>query len=458
MKTNVTIRKAPVYTHGGAISSNISPIQRLRRLTMACLLWEDTFYVDGKTIADQIEEVCTQLDQVQVLNIARECHLKGLLRHVPLLLIVNSFKCKNKLIRTDEFGVTFQGAMDIIADICSRPDQMTELLSLYWKDGKKPIPAQLKKGLAKAFTRFDEYALQKYNRDTPIKLRDVLFLSHAKPKNDEQAELWKRLISNQLKTPETWEVKLSSGEDKKESFSELLAKGKMGKLAIVRNLRNMQESGVDKSLVKDQLLKQKREILPFQFIAASRACPQWEDIIDESMVDSLKDRNKLSDITAIFVDVSGSMTDKISGKSEISRMDAACGIAILLREICESVDTFTFSNQLAFVPPRHGMALRDSIIRSQPNSGTCLGGALNLFLANKKKDLVINRVIVITDEQANDIPPRMLGVERCYIINVGTYEHGIKNNGEWLTINGFSEYVIDYIQEIEKEEVKSNDQ
>jgi len=452
MKINVKA-KTPVYTHEGALSTNVSPIQKLRRLTMACMLWEDNFYVDGKTVSEQIEEVCKQLDQVQVLNMARECHLKGLLRHVPLWLIVCSFKCRNRLTQKEMFGETLQSASDIIAEICSRPDQMTELLGLYWKGGKKPLAAQLKKGLAKAFTKFDEYSLQKYNRDSPIKLRDVLFLSHAKPKDDEQAELWKKLISNQLRTPETWETKLSAGEDKKESFQELLEKGKMGKLAIVRNLKNMEQSQVDKALVERELMKSKREILPFQYLSAARMCPRWEDMIDKAMIQSLENREKLKGVSVILVDVSGSMDQIISAKSETKRIDAACGIAILLREICEGLDVFTFSEQVAFIAPRHGMALRDGIVNSQSHIGTYLGRALSSLMSNLKKDLIVDRIIVVSDEQSCDIPPKMHGFKNCYMINVGCYENGIKNNGDWLTISGFSENVINYIQEIEREEI-----
>ena len=50
--------------------------------------------------------------------------------------------------------------------------------------------------------------------------------------------------------PDTWETRLSSGADKKESFEELLINGKLGKLATLRNLRNMSDSGISKSLVR----------------------------------------------------------------------------------------------------------------------------------------------------------------------------------------------------------------
>lgn len=447
MKTNVSV-KEKVYTHEGALSTKVDPLSALKRSVMACMLWEDNFYEDGKSISERIHELCSQCQKIQVLNVARKVHSQGLLRHVPLWLILGSFKAKGKM---ESFvqGERMEPVSNFISNICTRPDQMTELLSLYWKDGKKPIPSQMKKGLAQAFCKFDEYQLAKYNRDAPVKLKDVLFLCHAKPKDDAQAELWKRLISGTMKTPDTWEVRLSSGQDKKESFEVLLKEGKMGRLAVLRNLRNMYEAKLDKELVRSGLLSKSRPLLPFQFIQAAKHCPQWEDIIDESMLSSLEEKEKLQGVTVILVDVSGSMTSgTISSKSEATPQDAASGLAILLREVCERYEIFSFSNHLVQIPPRRGMALRDAIKTSQPSSGTFLGQTLNT-LNTARNGAYIDRVIVITDEQTNDTPPEMKNTGSCYILNVSNCKNGIKNNGQWTIISGFSEASIDYIREIQ---------
>ena len=39
---------------------------------------------------------------------------------------------------------------------------------------RQPVSAQVKKGLARALTKFDAYQLAKYDRDSAVKLRDVL--------------------------------------------------------------------------------------------------------------------------------------------------------------------------------------------------------------------------------------------------------------------------------------------
>ncbi len=51
---------------------------------------------------------------------------------------------------------------------------------------------------------------------------NVLFLCHAKPKDAEQAAVWKRLVENTLGPPDTWELALSAGKDKRENIERLL--------------------------------------------------------------------------------------------------------------------------------------------------------------------------------------------------------------------------------------------
>ena len=103
-----------------------------------------------------------------------------------------------------------------------RADELSELVAIYWRNGKRPLSAQLKKGLARAFAKFDAYELAKYDRPGPVRLRDVLFLVHAKPQAAAQAETWRKLAEKQLDSPDTREVALSAGADKRDTFERLL--------------------------------------------------------------------------------------------------------------------------------------------------------------------------------------------------------------------------------------------
>lgn len=419
-------------THEGAPARNISSELQLRRSALACLLWEDQFYEDGVEIAGRIQSLVPKVKAEIVAALAIEARSKMKLRHVPLLLVREMARLKTHR----------ELVSRTLAQVIQRADELAEFVAIYWKDGKTPLSAQTKKGLAEAFRKFDEYQLAKYDRSGPIRLRDVLFLCHAKPRDAEQAALWKRLIEGELQTPDTWEVALSSGANKRDAWERLLGERKLGALALLRNLRNMKQAGVDESLVLDGIESMNiGRVLPFRFLAAARYAPQWEESLERAMLASLKGHEKLSGRTVLLVDVSGSMMAALSRRSEILRTDAAYGLAILLREICEKATTFTFSDDLVEVPPRRGFALRDALDASQPHSATYLGRALEKI--REKYD----RIIVITDEQAHDHVPGPRG--RGYVINVASNKNGV-GYGPWTHIDGWSEAVVEYIRTLEQ--------
>ena len=154
--------------------------------------------------------------------------------------------------------------------------------------------------------------------------------------------------------------------------------------------------------------------------------------------------------TGLVVDVSGSMDERIARKSETTRIDAAAGLAILLREKAEQVVFATFSNQVAVIPPCRGFALRDAIRASQPHQGTYLRRALELLPDDAQATgwSGLDRVIVITDEQSHDgILPAF--TELAYVVNVAPYKHGVSYRDGWTHIDGWSERVIDYVREAE---------
>lgn len=426
-----------IKTHEGASAARAHGIDQLRRSVMSCMLWESEFYEDGEKIADRIMRLSETLPADEVARVAIEARSKYNLRHVPLLIVRAMAKRKN-----------MPGGLvaDTLAEVIQRPDELAEFISIYWKDGKQPLSAQVKKGLARAFVKFGSYQLAKYNRDDAIKLRDVLFLVHAKPKDDEQAAVWKQLVDGTLAAPDTWEVALSGGGDKRETFERLMREKKLGGLAFLRNLRNMAQAGVSRDAVAAyaQVAKADR-ILPFRFVAAARHVPQWEHLIEPMMLRAAGSFDHMEGPTAILVDHSGSMRQMISEKSEISRFDAASALAILVRETCENVRVFTFSDRTIEVASRRGFALADGIKSVINPVGTRLGKAVRTVYANFPE---CRRVIVITDEQSSDAPPQPIGAG--YIINVASFQNGV-GHGKWVTINGWSDAVIQYINAIESE-------
>ncbi len=433
-------------THEGAPAKRITPEQALRRSVLSCMLWETEFYEDGVQIAGRVHELVPQVEAEKVAALAIEARERMKLRHAPLLLV-----------REMARHATHRALVaETLTRVIQRADELSEFVAIYWAGGRQPLSAQVKKGLAAAFGKFDEYALAKYDRAGAVRLRDVLFLSHARPVDEAQAALWKRLAENELATPDTWEVALSAagrGEEgeakasaKREVWERLLAERKLGALALLRNLRNMHTAGVADEMVLAALAAMKTDrVLPFRFLAAARNAIQWEPALEAAMFRSLEGRSaRLSGHTVLLVDVSGSMVSPISARSEMNRTDAAYGLAILLREIAEKVTIYTFSTEAKRVPSRRGMALRDALDQSQAHGGTNLGASLKQV--ERELHEKFDRLIVITDEQSHDSVPAPHG--KGYVINVASARNGV-GYGAWNHIDGWSEAVIDYIVELE---------
>jgi 60 kDa SS-A/Ro ribonucleoprotein len=239
-KMNVWKRMFPVRTHEGAVAQKVDAKSELRRAVLTCLLWEDTFYEKGSDIAKRIAALAAENQPEVLAALAREARTKMHLRHAPLFLV-------RELARQKGAGPL---VAETLEDLIQRADELGEFVTLYWKERKQPLSAGVKRGLARAFTKFDAYQLAKYDRESMVKLRDVLFLCHAKPKDEAQAALWKNLVENTLESPDTWEVALSAGKDKRENFERLLREGKLGGMAVLRNLRLMLASGVDPQLIR----------------------------------------------------------------------------------------------------------------------------------------------------------------------------------------------------------------
>lgn len=438
-KTNLAIRH-DLATHEGAPAhiASSNPVNQLRRSVLSCLLFEDNFYEDGETIAKRIADTAKLVPAETLAALAREARGRWNLRHAPLLL----------LSALADHGKGSALVADAVADAVQRADELAELLAIRSKVTGKPVKRALthglRKGLARAFGRFDAYALAKYNRDGAIKLRDVLFLTHPQARDEAQAELWRRLIDGSLESPDTWEVALSAGADKAETFTRLLREGKLGYLALLRNLRNMTESGVDAGLIRDAILARKgaARVLPFRYVAAARACPQMEPALDQALSEAISELPILPGRTAVLVDVSGSMSERLSAKSDMQRIDAAAALASIIHG---DVRVFSFTDVVVEVPARRGMAGVDAIINSQPHGSTYLGQAV----AAINQQVPHERLIVVTDEQSADLVPDPVA-KLAYMVNVAPHRNGV-GYGRWTHIDGFSEGVLRFIGEHERD-------
>lgn len=441
-------------------------VAKLRRIVMANLLWEDLAYVDGASIVEEIQSLVPQVDAAAVAAIAVEARTVQKLRHVPLLIV-------REMVR----HATHRSLVaDTLSKIICRPDELGEFVSLYWKTngGKKSLPAQVKKGLAKAFTKFDEYQLAKWNRsDREVKLRDVLFLVRPKPKFEQQATWWQRLADKQLPTPDTWEVGLSAAksvEEKRAVWERLIADRKLGALALLKNLRNLQEHGVDKRIIAEAIAgANPAMLLPLDFIRARQFAGDYVRELEDLMFRCCAQFKKLPGWTILVVDVSGSMQHKLSAKSLFNRLDAGAAMAVLAAEMCQHVRVYVTAgsdtlrtHQTAKLPALRGFGLSDRVMASLHQMG---GGGIFTrqcleVIERYEKDA--DRLIVFSDSQDCDVPgsPRAKPfATHNYIVDVSAEKHGVAYADTWTAeISGWSEHFLRFISELENPTAPLNDE
>lgn len=474
MKTNVKKTSPNAY---GNQTRELTAYEKLQRSAINCLLWEDTFYEDGESIADRIKKYMEQVTPEQARSVLKEAKVDNKLRHMPLFLLVNM--AKNGYLTAED-----------VANTITRVDDMSELLSLYWstdwKDStgntvknKHTVPKSIVKGIQKALPKFDEYQLAKYRGDRyDVSLKTVIKMTHPKPENAEMEALWGRAINGNLATPDTWEVGLTNCHtpaEKKEFWTRMLTEktekgfNKLGALALIRNLRNMQSVNVDEDNIRSALgSASMSKILPFQLVTAARYAPQLEDVLETKLLESIDSMEKLEGDTVVLLDTSGSMRSPLSGKGETTCQDVAASMGAIIRGVCNKSIIYTFQEDIQVVPSgRKGFALIDCVRRA-PSGGTsvidCTNDAVRLYKESHNGKYPA-RVIVVTDEQTNsdgtgrswrrgitvkldNLPSNCNG----YIINVGTYENGVgyNNSCNYVHINGWSENVLKYISAYEK--------
>lgn len=432
MKTNVR-KKEKTYTYEGGKGRKFSPEQELRRSVVNCLLFEKEFYEDGESIFKRILNTSKKVDKTKVAELAREARHEFGIRHAPLVLLLD-------LIRRGGHGVA-----GVIADVISRADEPGELLALYWRDGKKPLSAQMKKGLAETFHKFDEYQFAKYTSSkAAIKPRDVMFLTHPKPITPEEEELFRKIADNELSVPDTWEVRLSSGENKKNVFEDLLSRNKLGALALIRNLRNMEEVGVDEDLIVEALQRAGRAkgILPFQWARAYSNTKHFKREINKTFQENMHNEEAFKGNTVILVDVSGSMFGWDTKRYEYAATFAAA--------FNGNKRVFAFSDEVKEVT-KYLNSL--SLITHIPNviepGGTQMWKAVR-EVKTLTKDWNVDRVIIVTDEQVFWDEEEPGFGKYNYIVNVAPYKVGVSTDDSWTRVDGVSLNIFKWMHEYEK--------
>lgn len=443
----------------------LTDFQKAERTICTMLLGEDNFYEDGQSTMDRLASYVPNLTEDECRKILMEAKVDNKLRHAPIFWA-------NKMLKN---GYLKSKDAELVTD---RVDCVTDFLAAYYGDSsnKHGLPKQLVKGLQNSLNGFDRYQFSKYRgNDNAIKLRDAIRIVRPDPnksKNEDQSQTYKDIVNGTLKMSEdTWEVGLSlchTDDEKKAFWTRMLTEkndkgfNKLGSLALLRNLRNMLSVGVSEDLIRGALEKASmKKILPFQIIGAARFAPQLSDVLETKLMESMKNYETLKGDTVFLVDVSGSMSSTISGKSELRRADAGAGVAAIVDAICERSTVYRFTQTLTPVNRAyHGFAMINDIT-DNVCGGTEVIRCTNSAIENFRKahdGRFPDRVIVITDEADNSYyggygQPLMNLPKSCkgYVVNVGTYENGVNyNDSSWTRVSGWSDGIVKFISEKER--------
>lgn len=298
-----------------------------------------------------------------------------------------------------------------IAKTVRRPDDMTEMVAYYLGKYGKPVPNSLKKGIALAFGKFDEYQLAKYRgAKAGIKLVDLVNLTHPTPKKG-QEDVFKKLVNDELRSKDTWEAKMTKAgqeaktdeekeELKKEVWANLIKERKIGYFALLRNLRNILEQSpevIDEALalLTDDHLIKRSLVLPFQFSKAleaieSESFARSRDVVvalGKALDLSLSNVPKFDGKTLVVVDDSGSM---LGQPIKIASLFAA----ILYKT--NDADLMRFSSDASYMtlnPEDSTLTLAKTI------EDNAEGGGTNFHSIFDTANRVYDRIIILSDMQ-----------------------------------------------------------
>jgi len=320
------------YEGGIAFKTDSKTELTLRFLTY--LVREPKFYTPNaeeemNTIQALIAIVAEE-DPEYLMKLATYARSQMYLRSAPVFMLVESAQYDSVKPHIRRYTPT----------IIKRADELAETIAYFISKhgeigsrGKASLPNSLKRGIADAFHNFDAYQFAKYDRGGTVKLRDVVKLVHPKPKNEEEALLFKQVKDRTLPIPETWETVISTNGSTKENWESIIPK--MGYMAKLRNLRNFLKLGVDlepviQHLTNPKAVKNSKQF-PFRFYNAYKVLQGLEEgnpferqkltnAIEKALELSVENLPKLDGNTFITSDESGSMQSPLNPRSSVNTL------------------------------------------------------------------------------------------------------------------------------------------
>lgn len=438
------------------------------------------YYEDTSGQMKRLREGIRQVKPDFTCKLAVYARKKMYLRSVPLVLLVELVK-ELKYQKIDKSFIA-----DAVAAVISRPDEITELLAYYQltnnREGAKKLDKlsrQVRIGIARAFNKFDQYQFAKYDRQAEVTLRDALFLTHPKATDDAQQEIFDKIASKSLETPYTWETQLSEKGNKEDIWMELLDSGKLGYMALLRNLRNILNSGIPYEYLEavaetlaDQDNVRRSKQLPFRFLSAYQQIGQLPgsqvlvEALEEAIAASIDNIEFFgSDRVLIASDVSGSMFYPVSPRSTVQYYDIGLLLSMLLKnKLGDRVTAGIFGNtwKVKNLPKANILANTNHLRQIEGEVGYSTNGRAVLKWALSQK-VGFEKIVFFTDCQIYSFERNglfkktwkkykaMFPSAKMYFFNMAGYGNTPLrvNESDVYMISGWSERVFEMLNAVE---------
>ena len=245
--------------------------------------------------------------------------------------------------------------------------------------GRKAIPNSLKKAWADRLERADEYQLAKYRMDGhEVKLVDVVNICHA------ASDAVDKLHNDKLRTTGlTWEAIISEKGSTEAAWNEALEV--MGHMALLRNIRNLLEKGLEPKQFCAKLIEgvEYGRQLPFRYYSAYNAVKgnapgSVLDAIEIAMEKSLGNLPQLEGRVMALCDNSGSATSTCTSKMGTMAVNQIANLtAVVTGKISDEGYIGVFGDRLKAMPIRKKSSIFEQASEADRAGNNVGGGTEN---------------------------------------------------------------------------------
>jgi hypothetical protein len=381
-KFNKVLTKITTTFEGGKAYQR-GPKSELFLLAVTNMVGEDTFYESADTRDQRYQDLVRAVavaDPEWMLRFVTWLRAEANMRSAAVVAACEAVRAR---LDAGQSGHNRQ----LIAAACQRADEPGEVLAYWTGRYGRALPKPVKRGVADAVTRlYNEYSFAKYDSDAKgYRFGDVIDLVHPSAAADKpwQGDLFRHALdrrhNRENPVPEslpkltkrarllalpvaerraallaeggaerlaeagmTWEALAGWLQGPMDEVAWEAVIPSMGLMALARNLRNFDAAGVSDEVAwkvcsrfLDAEQVSRSRMLPYRWLSAYKAAPslRWGHALEGALGHASAGIPELPGRTLVLVDTSGSMTNRVSIRSQIRHLDigALIGVALAAR-------------------------------------------------------------------------------------------------------------------------------